>query len=177
MAEDQALTERLAAGDVDALEQLIARWRKPAEHYADSLLHDSYAAEDAVQEAFARIWAARTAFDPRYAFSTCLYTVVRRVCIDRIRHEKHEPLPLGELPEIPAASAEEEYLLHSARLERIHRVAELSETDRKLLLGSALEGRPIRELARNLGLSEVYARVRLHRIRKSLKKGLEQNDV
>ena len=173
MAEERELANRLIAGDVDALEQLIGRWRGPAECFADSILHDSYAAEDAVQEAFARVWAARTIFDPRYAFSTYLYTIVRRVCIDRIRHEKHEPVPLAELPEIPAASAEEEFLLNDAKLEHIHRIAELDETDRKLLLGSALEEKPIRELAGELGLSEVHARVRLHRIRKRLKRGLE----
>ncbi len=177
MAEERELANRLAEGNVDALEQLIGRWRGPAERYADSILHDSFAAEDAVQEAFARVWAARSAYDPRYAFSTYLYTVVRRVCIDRIRREKHSPVPLAALPEIPAASAEEEYLLHNAKLERIHRIAQLNEMDRKLLLGSALEGKPIRELARELGLSEVHARVRLHRIRKSLKKGLECDDV
>ena len=101
MAEERELTKRLATGDVEALEQLIKRWREPAEHYAFSILHDSFAAEDAVQEAFARVWAARSAYDTRFAFSTYLYTVVRRVCIDRIRREKHMPVPLGELPEIP----------------------------------------------------------------------------
>ena len=176
MPKNRELAKRLVAGDVDALEQLIGRWRGPAEHFADSILHDPYAAEDAVQEAFARIWAARTVFDARYAFSTYLYAIVRRICIDRMRHEKHAPVPLAELPEIPAASAEEEYLLRSAKLERIHKVAELDETDRRLLLGSALEGRTIRELAGELGLSEVYARVRLHRIRKRLKRGVEWND-
>ncbi len=176
MAEERELAKRLAAGDVGALEQLIGRWRGPAEHYAFRILHDSFAAEDAVQEAFARVWAARSAYDTRYAFSTYLYTVVRRVCIDRIRREKHTPVPLEELPEIPAMSAEDEYMLHNAKLERIHRIARLNETDRKLLLGSALEGRPIRELARELGLSEVHARVRLHRIRKSLKKGMVYDD-
>ena len=173
MAEERDLATRLIAGDVDALEQLIERWRGPAERFADSILHDSYAAEDAVQEAFARVWAARTIFDPRYSFSTYLYTIVRRVCIDRIRHEKHEPVPFAELPEIPSASAEEVFLLNDAKLERIHRIAELDETDRRLLLGTALEGMPIRELAKELELSEVYARVRLHRIRKRLKRGLE----
>ena len=55
MSEDQNLVARLKAGDTEALEQLIIRWRFRAEAYANSILHDSQAAEDVVQEAFSRI--------------------------------------------------------------------------------------------------------------------------
>ena len=60
MAEDRDLAAQLKAGNTEALEQLITRWRSGAEAYACSLLHDSQAAEDAVQEAFSRIYALRT---------------------------------------------------------------------------------------------------------------------
>ena len=63
MAEDRDLVALLKTGDAEALEQLIMRWRSRAEAYANSCLHDSQAAEDAVQEAFARIYAVRTGLD------------------------------------------------------------------------------------------------------------------
>ena len=59
MTEDRELVALLRAGNVDALEQLITRWRFRAEAYAVSILHDPQTAEDAVQEAFSRIYAAR----------------------------------------------------------------------------------------------------------------------
>ena len=52
MTEDRELVALLKAGNVDALEQLIMRWRSRAETYAVSILHDPHTAEDAVQEAF-----------------------------------------------------------------------------------------------------------------------------
>ena len=70
MAEDRDLVAMLKAGDTDALEQLIMRWRLKAEAYAQGFLHDPQAAEDAVQEAFSRIWAVRSGLDAeRYLVS------------------------------------------------------------------------------------------------------------
>ena len=57
--EDRELVALLKTGDAEALEQLITRRRAGAEAYARGILHDSQAAEDAVQEAFSRIYALR----------------------------------------------------------------------------------------------------------------------
>ena len=46
MTEDRELVALLKAGNVDALEQLIMRWRSRAETYAGSILHDPQTAED-----------------------------------------------------------------------------------------------------------------------------------
>ena len=52
------LMERVKEGDTEALEQLIMRWRSRAEAYAAGILRDAHLAEDCVQEAFARLYAA-----------------------------------------------------------------------------------------------------------------------
>ena len=49
--------------------------------------------------------------------------------------------------------------------------AELDEKDRRLLLGFSLEGKSTRELAEETGMTDGQVRVRLHRIRKRLRKG------
>lgn len=176
MVQDQELMERLKADDSEALEQLILRWKERAEAYAVTILHDPQAAEDAVLEAFARVYAARRAYSTRYAFSTYLYMIVRRICISELRKGKRIPVPWGteKLPELPADSAETEYLRQWERDDRIRRVAELDETDRKLLLGFSLEGKTTRELAQATGMTDGQVRIRLHRIRKRLRKG--END-
>ena len=68
MTEDRELVALLKAGNEDALEQLIMRWRSRAETYAVSILHDPQTAEDAVQEAFSRIYAARASLDEDRSF-------------------------------------------------------------------------------------------------------------
>ena len=91
METDQALMERVKAGDTDALETLIGRWRGRAEAYASGILHDAHLAEDCVQEAFARVYAARKDYSPRYAFSTWLYVILRRICISELRRLRRAP--------------------------------------------------------------------------------------
>ena len=162
MAGDQELVTLLKAGDADALEQLIARWRPGAEAYACSLLHDSQAAEDAVQEAFARLYAVRTDIDERRSFSAYLYTIVKRICLDELRKRKRFPELPGELPDPPVPSAEAEY-------------AGLDETDRQLLLAFSLEGKPTKQIAGEMNLTDGQVRVRLHRIRRKMRKGMKED--
>ncbi len=173
MESDRELMERMKADDTDALEELILRWRERAESYAVSILHDSHLAEDAVMEAFARIYAARAEYETRYAFSTYLYVIVRRICVSELRRARRRPALWGQeaLPELPANSAEAEYITRWERENRIGRLAELDEKDRRLLLGFSLEGKSTRELAGETGMTEGQVRVRLHRIRKRLRKG------
>ena len=176
MAEDRELVVSLKGGNAEALEQLITRWRSGAEAYADSILHDSQAAEDAVQEAFARIYALRAALDGDRSFPAYLLTIVRRICIDETRRRKRFPALPGDLPELPVESAEAAFMDGWERLNRIHLLAELDETDRKLLLAFSLEGKPTKQIAREMNLTDGQVRVRLHRIRKKLRKGMSRDE-
>ena len=175
MAEDRDLVASLKAGDVRALELLVSRWRSGAEAYADSLLRDHQAAEDAVQEAFSRIYAVRSSLDENRSFSAYLFTVVKRICIDELRKRKRSPALPGDPPDLPVDSAESEYIRRWERLERIHLLAALDEKDRRILLAFSLEGKPSRQIARETGLTDGQVRVRLHRIRSRLRKGLNDD--
>jgi RNA polymerase sigma-70 factor (ECF subfamily) len=175
MAEDRDLVALLKAGNANALEQLIMRWRSRAEAYASSIVHDPQAAEDAVQEAFSRIYALRNTLDENRSFSSYLYTIVKRICIDELRKRKRFPELPGDLPDPPVDSAEAEYIRGLERLNRIHLLANLDEPDRKLLLAFSLEGKPTKQIAKEMNLSDGQVRVRLHRIRRKLKKGMNDD--
>ena len=175
MAEDPELVALLKTGNIDAFEQLIRRWRCRAEAYAGSILHDPQSAEDAVQEAFSRIYTLRADLDDRYSFSAYLFTITKRICIDELRKRKRFPDLPGELPDPPVESAEEKYIQSWERLNRIHLLAALDETDKKLLLEFSLEGKPTKQIAREMNLSDGQVRVRLHRIRRKLQKGMNND--
>ena len=175
MEPDQALMERVRAGDTEALEALIGRWRERAEAYASGILHDAHLAEDCAQEAFARVYASRKEYNPRYAFSTWLYVILRRICISELRRLRRSPklLEAEELANWPADSAETEYLIRWEKNSRLMRLAELNGQERLLLLGQTVGGKSTRELAQELGLTPGQVRIRLHRIRKRIRKGEE----
>ena len=175
MEEDRDLIAPVKAGNAEAFEQLIIRWRSRAEAYAGSILHDSQAAEDAVQEAFSHIYALRGGLDENRSFSAYLFTIVKRICIDELRKRKRFPELPGDLPDPPVDSAEAEFISGWERLNRMHLLAALDETDRKLLLAFSLEGKPTRQIAGEMNLSDGQVRVRLHRIRRILKKGMNSD--
>ena len=79
------------------------------------------------------------------------------------------------MPDSPVDSAEAVFIKGLERLNRIHLLAALDETDRKLLLDFSLEGKPTKQIAKEMNLSDGQVRVRLHRIRRKLKKGMNDD--
>jgi RNA polymerase sigma-70 factor (ECF subfamily) len=92
---DTDLAAQLAVGDQTALAELYDRYGRLAYSVALRVLDDPGRAEDAVQEAFLRIWNHASSFDARRgSLRTWLLTSVRNRSIDYLRgrgaHERQE---------------------------------------------------------------------------------------
>jgi RNA polymerase sigma-70 factor (ECF subfamily) len=87
-----------AAGDRRALEELITRSQAEVWRFCASLLDPSQA-DDATQETYLRVWRSAKAFRAEASARTWLFTIARRVCYDHLRrrHQRPEPVPLGEV--------------------------------------------------------------------------------
>ncbi|MDY4137897.1 MAG: sigma-70 family RNA polymerase sigma factor [Eubacteriales bacterium] len=168
--DDQELMARLAAGDNAALEELIHRHRPAALRQARSMLGDEALAQDAVQEAFVRVYLLRASYRPEFAFTTYLAAIVRNLCLDEIRRRRLRPVPAQDLPEGLEGSAEAAWLEKEKRMALWRSLSRLSAQDQALLTGYALEGLTYQQLARREGLSLTQVRIRLHRIRQRLRK-------
>jgi len=94
---DEQLMLRVAKGDLATFSELVRRHQHAAWRIAYRFLGDPAEAEDIVQESFLRILAAAPRYKPSAAFSTYLYRVVARLCIDNSR--KKRPIFTGTLPE------------------------------------------------------------------------------
>ena len=167
--EDNELMARLARGEEEALAELIHRHRGAAQRQAEAMLQDAALAEDVVMEAFARVYLLRHRYRADFAFTTYLAVLVRRLCLDQWRKCRRGPVPLAEVPEGAAASAEAEYLRREGRLRLWQTLGELPEKDQALLTGFALDGLSYQALAKREGLTVGQVRIRLHRIRKKLR--------
>lgn len=83
---DAELVARVGRGDRAAAERLMLRHLPKMLALAKRMLSDSAEAEDAVQDAFMRLWTHAGRWQPGQAkFETWLYRVTLNKCFDRLR--------------------------------------------------------------------------------------------
>jgi RNA polymerase sigma-70 factor (ECF subfamily) len=80
-----SLVARAQAGDRAALEELLTAMRPRAMATALKILRNSDDAEDAVQDAFLKIWRCLARFEGRSSFSTWIHRIVMNTSLDLLR--------------------------------------------------------------------------------------------
>jgi len=101
---DAELVARAGRGDRAAAQALMARHLPKMMMLARRMLSDQGEAEDAVQDAFMRLWTHAARWQPgRAKFETWLYRVTLNQCYDRLR--RRQTAPLDEALEVPDPAA------------------------------------------------------------------------
>ena len=95
---DEELMLAVRQGDLHGFEILIQRHQDAAWRAAYRFLGDRVEAEDAVQEAFLRIFHAANRYQPTARFRTYLYRILTRLCLDQI--QKKRPVYRQELSHV-----------------------------------------------------------------------------
>jgi len=93
---DRTVLERVAAGELNALEALYDRYRTMAYSIALRITADASLAEDVVQDAFLGAWRNATRYaESRASVKTWLLAIVHHRAVDAVRRRR----PTVELPE------------------------------------------------------------------------------
>ncbi|MEW6516628.1 MAG: sigma-70 family RNA polymerase sigma factor [candidate division FCPU426 bacterium] len=105
--EDIDWVERWQAGDETALTALVNKYRERVRAVAYRFLQNRTEAEDIAQETFIRLVQARDRYRPSAKFSSYLFTIANRLCLNALRHRKRHPAqsleaPVSADPEAPA---------------------------------------------------------------------------
>ena len=100
-----AFVARLRAGDRAAFEALFRQTHAGLVRYARSL--DAAGADDAVQDAFLKVWRRRDTLDPERSVTALLYTSVRNTLFNRTRdrarqQDLRDTMPALDPPVTPA---------------------------------------------------------------------------
>jgi RNA polymerase sigma factor (sigma-70 family) len=166
---DLDLVAQLAAGSQEALAQLYDRYGRLAYSVALRVLGDPGRAEDAVQEAFLRIWNHAASFDEsRGSLRTWLLTAVRNRAIDYLRgrgaHERQELELQPALAEVgPRSDPWREVSLSLERTAVHEAMSSLPAEQRQAVELAYFAGYTQREIAdmTSVPLSTVKGRMRL----------------
>jgi len=105
--EPPSLAARIAADDQAAFRVLFERELAGVVRYASSLLGSRDDARELAQEAFFRLWRARERLDPTSDPVRLLYTIIRNLARDRLRHRAVEgrPHPQLDAPQVLEAGS------------------------------------------------------------------------
>lgn len=132
------------------------------------------AVDDALQDAFVRLWSRRSDFDSATAVEGVAVTTVRNICIDTLRRDavrRHD-----DIDDNPSAAAvtddygddtQERRELYGEVTGLIDK--ELSERDRRILYLRDRDSWEMDDIALEMGISEANVRVILSRSRKIIR--------
>lgn len=133
--------------------------------------------EDLFQEIVLQLWKSYDSFKGDSKFTTWMYRVSLNTAITLIRKKKRtiatSSIDQREYFNLSASQPDPE---KEARLESLYAaIKKLNEIERAVVI-QYLEDLPYREIANNLGISEVNARVKMNRIKTKLKKLMQPGE-
>jgi RNA polymerase sigma-70 factor (ECF subfamily) len=177
--DDREAVGRVQAGDADAFEPLVEKYKRKVFRLAYQVLRDQEEALDVAQEAFVKAFRALPAFKGDSAFYTWLFRITMNVALDRRRQRAARARSLGaeDVPpeewERTAVSTDpdpEDVATGVERRERIRKgLDSLSEHHRAIIILSDVEGLQYREIAEVLGIPMGTVMSRLHHARRRLR--------
>ncbi len=177
LSDAEVLARSKTQPDLFAL--LVRRYEAPLLRRARTILGSPEDAEEAVQDAFTKMYLYADKYQPQEGatFSSWAYTILNRVAYTRYRAKSIERGKRAELlPEhyesLPDAKAEFLEDL-SIRNEVISALAKLPESASKILRMQFIEGKTQEEIAEAEDLSIPAVKTRVHRAKKLFKKSYD----
>jgi RNA polymerase sigma-70 factor (ECF subfamily) len=173
-AEEQALVQRVAAGDRAAFARLLQHHQRSLSAYARRMLGDYALADDMVQETLLRLWSRAERFDPQASrLTTWLHRICHNLCVDGLRRRGRERAP-DDSVESAAEQTPERDSMQEERARRVQAaLAALPERQRSALLLCYYQGLSNREAASILDTSVEALESLLARGRRQLRNLLE----
>lgn len=178
---EQALIEQAAAGDRASAEALIKAHQPSLFAYLLRLSGKPDIAEDITQDAFVRILTNLHRFDPRFRFSTWLFTIAKRLYVNAM--QKHRPVYDSDIVggwnggaevDDPAVKAEEKTLAQHCLTEALEG---LTDEQRTIIILFHQQEWPISQIAQYMDMPEGTIKSHLHRGRKKMRRIYEESEA
>lgn len=172
--QDAELIARWKAGDQAAASMLVERHSQALARFAVSCgARDEV--EELVQDTFVRAFGSLDSFRGDSSFRTWLFTIERRLLLDRRRAEKRRPKST-EIAEEDVATeydALDQMIGQEAGKRLRGAMDELTPTQREVFVLRVNEGMSYREIADAVGTTEGAARVHYHNAMRTIKESLD----
>ncbi len=136
---------------------------------------DEALANDLTQEVFIKVWEHLHTFRNESSISTWVYRITVNTCLLELRKKKYTKVS-AQLEQIAEAEVERS-LTKENQLQRMHNcINKLPKESRSIIL-LELEGLAQKEIAKVIGISHEAVRIRVHRIKQSLTKCVQHENI
>ena len=170
---DEELALEAQAGSRLCFEELAARYGPKIFHYLRPKISSDQDIEDIIQETFFKLYRNISRYDPRWKFSTWIYTVVNRMAISHYRSKRKRDL--SGIPAYtdadPAEKLERERLNQNIWI----RAQDLKPEQYEALWLRYAEDMSSQEIAKVMRKTNVAVRILLHRARLKLAKQFQSD--
>ena len=155
---------------------MVQTYQRMVFSLALKMLCDEEEAKDLVQETFLRVWQRIGDYDPQKSFTTWLYTIASRLCLDHLKSMRHTvPLPEDEsVLRRFAADDNQRSLENSEWVAIVRTMAEgLSTKQRLVFTLCQLEGLSSSEVEQITGLDARQVKSNLYVARQTIRERLK----
>jgi RNA polymerase sigma-70 factor, ECF subfamily len=172
---DRELIERWKAGDSRAATELVGRHADALARFAASSGERSEI-EELVQDTFVRAFASINSFRGESTFRTWLFTIERRLMLDRRRSERRQRTTVAVQPSdaVTEFDALDNLLAEEAESRVRKAVDSLSPTQKEVFSLRVEQGMSYRDIADVVGTTEGAARVHYHNAMRAVKELLSE---
>lgn len=182
-AEERKLIDRAKRGNPEAFRQMVEAYKDRLYAFIWKMVRNHHEAEDVCQAAFVKAYQSLASYSDAYAFSTWLFTIGYRICLNQLRKKRalsgdmdfsHIGGPEESDAAISVANSEEARRL---RDEVWAAVDTLTPPQKTAVLLFYKENKSCQEIGLVLGIPAVTVKSHLHRARAKLKSVLDQGLV
>jgi RNA polymerase sigma-70 factor, ECF subfamily len=172
---DRELIQRWKAGDSRAATELVSRHADALARFAVSAGERSEI-EELVQDTFVRAFASIDSFRGESSLRTWLFTIERRLMLDRRRSERRQrtTVPVQPADAVTEFDALDSLLAEEAESRVRKAVNGLSPMQREVFSLRVEQGMSYREIADVVGTTEGAARVHYHNAMRAVKEFLSE---
>ena len=178
-AEEPQLVEWAKGGDLQAFEELVARYRNRAYVRAYSIMRNEDLAVDLSQNAWVKAWQRLAQFHGDASFATWLNRIVTNLCLDELRRQKRARM--DSIEEIEEATGPVENRMEIQEVDPMERIDreelreridaamdKLSDNHRTVLVLYEYEQLEYKQIAEKMGTSIGTVMSRLFYARKKM---------
>lgn len=173
---DEALLRAYRAGEEQAFELLLDRYRRPLFNFVLRSVRDRGRAEELYQDVWMRVIERCDEFRGDAKFSTWLYTIARNRCVDHQRKmvfRRHASLDaMGERVPNPGPPTDRLAVRRTLQARIAEAVEGLPEEQREVFLMRQVQGLAFKEIAEVVGVSANTVKSRMRYALERLQHGL-----